>query len=275
MTATRDVPARRALVTGAASGIGAAFAERLARDGYDLVMVDRRADAVEGLAARLQADYGTTVDVSVADLAHAPDLRAVEENIANDAALELLVNNAGFATLLPFEQLDANTIEAMIRVHVVALVRLTRAALPGMLARNSGGIINVASILAFAAAPSSESITYCATKAFVNTFTHGVHHAVRGTGVRVQALCPGWTRTAILEHAGRGWDIPESATMAPQVVVDASLTGLRLGEVVCAPSLDDPNLIARINELENSVAVRALSSGTPARRYAAADKSPI
>jgi short-subunit dehydrogenase len=127
----------------------------------------------------------------------------------------------------------------MIQVHIVVVTRLTRAALPLLLTRDRGSIINVASTAAFLADPGSIWNTYAATKAFVLTFTVGLHEDVRGTGVRVQALCPGWTRTEILERAGRRWDVPEAYTMGPDQVVEASLAGLRHGELVCCPSLHD------------------------------------
>jgi len=269
-----NVAVRRALVTGASSGIGAAFAERLVRDGYEVVLVARGADRLEAVARNLRATYATTVEILVADLSQPAQLLALEEKVAGDTALELLVNNAGFTSITPFDHLDPDAIESMIHVHVLALTRLTRAALPGMKARNRGAIINVSSTGAFLNTPPSEWITYCATKAFVNTFTLGVHQAVRDTGVRVQALCPGWTRTSILEHAGRPWDIPDAATMMPDVLVDASLAGLRLGEVVCAPSLNDSDLLKQLYDLKNAVCARALSSGAPRPLGAANDPRP-
>jgi short-subunit dehydrogenase len=255
-----------ALVTGASSGIGAAFAARLARDGYDLVVVARRRARLEGLAAGLRAAHGGAVEVLVADLARPSDLRAVEARVAA-AAPEVLVNNAGYALDTPFADTDVDATEAQLRVNVVALVRLTRAALPGMLARGRGAIINVSSVAAFLATPGGIWTTYAATKAFVNAFTRGVDRQVRPAGVRVQALCPGWTRTELLDRLGHVVDAAEAATMAPEALVEASLAGLRQGEVVCAPSLDDPDLLRQIDELQATVLRRAASTGSPAPRY--------
>ena len=184
---------RRALVTGASSGLGAAFAEALARRGFDLVIVARRRER-----------------------------------------LEVLVNNAGFGTIGRFAALDPDRDEAEVRLNVVALSRLTRAALPGMIARGLGGIINVSSVTALL--PGPYHATYGATKAFVNSFTEALHEELRGTGVRVQALCPGFTRTEFQERAGVvSRNVPSFAWMTPEYVVEASLTGLRRGTLVCVP----------------------------------------
>ena len=143
------------------------------------------------------------------------DLRAVEARVAGDAALEVLVNDAGFLTATPFVEDDPEAIEAMLRVHVVAPVRLCRAALPGMLARDRGAVVNVSSIGAWDTGPSPRGAVYSATKAFVNTFTLGLESQVRGTGVGVQALCPAATRTEIHARAGVPFDYPASAVMTP------------------------------------------------------------
>jgi len=258
----------RALVTGASSGIGAAFAERLAREGYDLILVARRRDRLERLAERLQSLYGRTSDVLVADLAQSGDLRAVEERAAHDPTLELLVNNAGFITFNPVAQHDVDLLETMITVHVTALVRLTCAALPGMIARGHGAIINVASAAAFFTVPDTFA-TYAATKAFVTTFTRGVHEEVRACGVRVQALCPGYTRSELFESAGASDGMPPDATMPAEALVGASLAGLQRGEVVCVPSLDDLALLTKLTEIQDAIVARTMSSGMPAERYRA------
>ena len=139
----------RALVTGASSGIGAAFAERLARDGHDLIVVARRRDRLESLAEQLQASHHVNVEVIAADLSKPDDLMTVEKRIAEDNMLELLVNNAGFGGYMPFAELDPDKATELINLKVLAVTRLTRAALPGMLVRGHGSIINVSSRLAF------------------------------------------------------------------------------------------------------------------------------
>jgi uncharacterized protein len=260
---------RRALVAGASSGIGMAFAERLASDGYDLMVVARRGDRLQHLAERLQQRYGVRVAVVVADLAQPADLRSLEQAIARDPALELLVNNAGVLDATPFAQLDADRIEAMLRVHVVALVRLTRAVLPGMLTRGRGSVINLASIGAFFAHPEPWQTTYCATKAYVVAFTPGLHEEVRDTGVRVQVLCPGLVPTEIFARAGIDQDFSAPCVMAPEAVVEASLAGLHLGEVICVPDLDDPSLLTQVDALKDRIVAAVLerTTGVPARRY--------
>lgn len=261
----------RALVTGASSGIGVAFAERLARDGYDLVIVARRSARLDELAQRLQQEQGITVQVLAADLTQPAELRMVEQQVAEDEALELVVNNAGFAGYMPFLQLDPERAEELIRVHVVAITRLTHAALPGMVARGRGGIINVASTLAFSASvpatvPLPKRVVYAACKSYITTFTELLHHELEGTGVRVQALCP--SSVGHTEFHGQGVDLSRlpAAPLEPGDVVTASLSGLRLGEVICVPGLDDPALVAQVRESERQLLARA-ATGSIARRY--------
>ena len=178
--ATETTTHPRAFVTGASSGIGAAFAERLARDRYNLVIIARRRERLEALAQRLQQSQHVSVEVLAADLTQPDQLRAVEKRVAEDAALELLVNNAGFGGYMPFVTLDPNRAEELIRLQVLAVTRLTRAALPGMVARGHGTIVNVSSRLAFSAPlpspPLPKRAVYAATKAFINTFTQILHN---------------------------------------------------------------------------------------------------
>lgn len=254
---------RRALVTGASSGLGAAFAEALARRGFDLVIVARRRERLEALADELRDRHGVTVQVLVADLTQATDLQAVESRMASDAALTVLVNNAGFGTIGRFAELDPDRDEAEVRLNVVALSRLTRAALPGMIARGLGGIINVSSVTAFL--PGPYHATYGASKAFVNSFTEALHEELRGTGVRVQALCPGFTRTEFQEHAGVSErSIPSFAWMSSEYVVEASLNALRHGTLVCVPGPVYQLLTALIAVLPRSL-VRRLNGITSRR----------
>lgn len=233
-TPSRQSRRRRALVTGASTGLGAVFATALARQQYDLTLVARSRERLEALAERLRQQYGIGVEVLVADLTQPAALRTVEACVADDSALELLVNNAGFGTVGPFATLDPDREEAEIRLNVTALVRLTRAALPGMLTRGCGAIINVSSLAAFV--PGAYDATYGATKAFVNSFTEALHEELRGTPVRVQALCPGFTRTEFQQRAGLDVSaIPAWVWMTPEAVVDASLAALQRGQIVCVP----------------------------------------
>src|SRR5512135_1167893 len=164
-----------AFVTGASSGIGRAFAERFARTGYDVTIVARRGNMLDELAQNLQRTHGVRVDVIAADLGKSADLRRVEKRLEQAESLELLVNNAGFGAYMPFLQLDPDTAEELINVQVLAVTRLTRVALPGMIARKKGAVINVSSRFAFSAAMDSPQFpkraTYVGTKAFINAFT--------------------------------------------------------------------------------------------------------
>jgi uncharacterized protein len=273
MAAARSAGRRRALVTGASAGIGAAFAERLARDGYDLVLVARRRDRLEQLARRLHDEQGAAVQVVVADLTRAAELGNVEQMAAADPSLELLVNNAGFAGYMPFVQLDPDRAEELIRLHVVAVTRLTRAALPGMLARDRGAIINVASMLAFSASlpatsPLPKRVVYAACKAYLVAFTEALHQELAGTNVRMQALCPGRVGDTEFHQNLPGFDPTRSTIPAfrTEDVVTASLAALGLGDVLCSPGLEDPALIEQYRASERQLLAGSLT-GRLAERY--------
>jgi hypothetical protein len=263
-----------ALVTGASSGIGAVFAERLARDGYDLVIVARRRDKLEALAQRLTKDQpasGLSVEVLVADLSKPADLRRVEKYILEDTALELLVNNAGFGGYMPFTQLDPDRAEELINLQVLAVTRLSRAALPGMLARKKGAIINVSSRLAFSGSLGSAQLpkraTYVGAKAFINAFSQLLHSELEGTGVQVQALCPGVVPTEFHQKVGADFNnFPAAIVMKAEDVVNASLAALKTGEVICIPALDDLALLNQIQESERQL-FDVTRTGSLARRY--------
>jgi short-subunit dehydrogenase len=217
-----------ALVTGASAGIGTVFAQRLANDGYDLVLVARDRERLEKLAAELP----TEVEVLAADLTDAADLARVEARCA--AGLDLLVNNAGFATAGDFAELPVDGEEKEIRLNVVALTRLTHAALGPMVKRGSGGIINVSSLAGYQ--PGPWNATYAATKAFVSSFTQAVHEEVKGKGVTVTLLCPGFTRTEFQERAGlRSEGGPAFLWQRPEPVVDTALRALRRRSAVAVP----------------------------------------
>jgi short-subunit dehydrogenase len=245
------------MVTGASAGIGTAFAERLARDGYDLVLVARRRERLEELAKRLRESHRVDVEVLPADLVDAGELLGVERRAAAVPGLDLLVNNAGFGTVGFFHEIDPDAEEREILLNDVALVRLTRAVLPGMVERGHGAIVNVSSMAGFQ--PSPYNATYAATKAFVNSFSEAVAEELRGTGVLVQALCPGFTRTEFQEVAGVDpSDIPDFAWMEPGPVVDASLDALRSGQVVCVPGLGNRVLSMTARSLPRALVTRVM-----------------
>jgi short-subunit dehydrogenase len=237
-----------ALVTGASAGLGAVFATALAHAQYNVILVARNRQRLEALAQQLHHAYGVHTEVYVADLTQPAALQALEEIITQEPRLAVLVNNAGFGTTGPFVRLDPDREEDEIRLNVIALVRLTRAALPGMITRGRGAIINLSSLSAFL--PGPYDATYGATKAFVNSFTEAIHEEVRGTGVHVQALCPGFTYTEFQQRAGIDVSaIPSLAWMTPEAVVRASLAALERGQVICVPGIYNRVLAALIRIL--------------------------
>ncbi len=228
-----------ALVTGASSGIGAAFARELAARGYNLVLVARRKERLEKLAAELQTQHSITAEVLVADLSQPDEIERVEKRVALLETLTMLINNAGFSGISSFIDNDVSYHMDMIHVHVITTVRLTHAALKGMVSRGKGAIINVSSMSAFAPMPGG--ITYAATKTYLNVFTETLHHELKDTGVRVQVLCPGFTYTEIVSTEGfKDYDvfkIPSVFWMEAEDVVRESLTGLEKGRVLVIPGL--------------------------------------
>jgi short-subunit dehydrogenase len=220
-----------ALITGPTSGIGNAFARRLAADGHNLVLVSRDATRLEELAHGLRSTYGVEVEVLVADLVDDEGCRSIEKRLSDGLPVDLLVNNAGFSLNKRFLTGDIEDEEAMLRVLVRAVLRLTRAAVPGMVARRHGAVINVSSVAGFV--PQS---TYSAAKAWVTAFSQSLAGDLSGTGVSVMALCPGFTHTEFHERAGH--DMSKTPNWlwlnAPQVVDDA-LRDLRRGNDVSVP----------------------------------------
>jgi short-subunit dehydrogenase len=233
-----------ALVTGASSGIGWAFAERLAADGYDLVVVGRRLDRLEELAASLSH---VKVRPLAADLSTDAGVDTVAEVCAAEP-LTMLVNNAGVAHYMPLAELPAGLARELVHVKVVAPTMLSRAAVPGMQARGEGTIINVAGMIAFSGPvpqpPHSQlprRAVYAGSLAHLVAMSQTLHAELEGTGVRVQVLCPGVVATEF--HERQGLDLSAVPRMSAQDVVTACLRGLELGEVVCAPGVEDASLL--------------------------------
>ncbi|TIL79946.1 MAG: SDR family oxidoreductase [Mesorhizobium sp.] len=254
-----------AVITGASSGIGAVYADRLAGQGYDLVLVARRADRLQEVADRLAYAYGRKVKTIVADLAGDSDLRRVEQAIAADESVTLLVNNAGMGGLQVIAEADADSAERMIKVNVIALTRLTRAVLPGLLARNRGAIVNIASVVAYGIAVGG---IYSGTKAYVVNFTEALQSEVAGTEVRAQVVLPGPIRTEFWDVSGINLDrINQDWVMTADDLVDAALAGFAQGETVTAPGLADPaGLDTYLGARDHFYG--SLFAGKPAARYA-------
>lgn len=225
----------RALVTGASRGIGEGFARRLAADGCDLVLVARSADDLHALATELEAANAITADVLVADLADPAGLTAVATLLADlDAPIDLLINNAGLGTAGRFVDTDLEHEQALVDVNVTATMRLTHVAARTMDGRGRGAIVNVSSITSFQ--PGPHAAVYAAGKTLIRHLTEALHEELRRSPVRVQALCPGFTRTAMV--AGTGADptaLPDAFWSQVSEVVDASLAALERDRVVCVP----------------------------------------
>jgi len=224
-----------ALITGASSGIGLSFAELLAERGYDLILVARTTARVEAVAGELAARHGVRAEAWTADLASDAGCEAVAARIAELPHLDLLVNNAGFATTGKLAKIPAGPQLAMLRLHVLAPMRLSTAALPRMIARGAGGIINVSSIAGFLYGPGN--VNYSATKAYLTSFSLGLDTEVRAAGIRVQALCPGFTHTEIhdeMPHVKQ--QVPAWMWMDAGRVAAISLRQLEAGgPVICVP----------------------------------------
>lgn len=254
-----------ALVTGASTGIGAVYADRLARRGHPLILVARNREKLDALAARLRSETGVTVDVLPADLTDPSQLAAVETRLRDDQSIGLLVNNAGAAAHGTFAQADADAFDALIRLNVTAVSRLAAAAVPGMLARGGGAIINIASVLGVA--PEIPLGIYNATKAFVIAMSQAMTVELGQSGLYVQAVMPAATRTEIWERSGRDIDTL-TGVMDVDKLVDAALLGFDRRETVTIPSLPDAGQwqafeTARLAMLPN------FPNAEPAPRYAA------
>ena len=254
-----------ALITGASAGIGAVYADRLARRGYDLILVARNKSRLVALAQRLRSATGRSVETVAADLNDRTDLARVEAILRANASITLLVNNAGLGATAPLLNADVEKMDAIIRLNVGALTRLTYAVVPGLVARGGGTIINIASIVAIS--PEALNGVYGGSKAFVLAFSHSLQHELADKGVRVQAVLPGATATEFWDLSGRPLhQLPTAIVMSADDMVDAALAGLDQGEVVTIPSLADKAEWDRYETARRAMFGR-LSSAVPAPRY--------
>ena len=254
-----------ALITGASSGIGAVYADRLARRGYDLILIARNHQRLERLATTIAGQSGRTVDVLAADLSAAADLARVERTLREDPRITMLVNNAGVGAVAPLLNADVDEMSRMIALNVDALMRLTYAIVPAFVKRGSGTIVNIASIVAVT--PEALNGVYGGTKAFVLAFSQSLRHELADKGVRVQVVLPGVTATDFWSAAGMPIEhLPQEIVMPVDDLVDAALAGLDEGEFATVPSLPD---IEQWNAYEGArqALVPNLSRATPARRY--------
>jgi len=248
---------RRALVTGASSGIGEAFARQLAKKRYDLVLVARRRDRLEKLSAELAEAYGTDAEVISADLATPEGIHTVEKRIGQ-GDIALLVNNAGFATRGNFANMSIDRELEEMDVNIKALVRLTRAVLEPMVQRKRGIVINVGSTGSFQPVPYMS--TYAATKAFVLHFSEGVHEEVKPHGVTVTCLCPGYVMTEFQQVAGLDKSkIPNRGRLSPEQVAEAALKGAASGRAIVIPGALNRTLATGFVRITPRFAVRRIA----------------
>jgi len=255
---------KTALITGASTGIGAIYAERLARRGYNLVLVARQLDRLNALADRL-AGTGVNIETIQADLADRAQLRKVAERLANDDSIDTLVNNAGLGATASLVESSLEQLDSMVDVNVTALTHLTHAIAPRLAGRGAGTIINIASIVAVA--PELLNAAYGGSKAYVLAFTQALQHELGSKGVRVQAVLPGATATPFWDVAGTPVQhLPQEWVMKAEDLVDAALAGLDIGEVITIPSLPDAADWERFNAARLALGPN-LSRTTPAARY--------
>jgi uncharacterized protein len=254
-----------AVVTGASSGIGAVYADRLAARGYDLILVARRADRLEALCAQVSKAHGIKAHPLVADLTKDQDLARIETVLSTNEDVRVLVNNAGLARLAPAALTPAGDVQSQLALNITALTRLTQAVLPAFVARNEGLIINIASVLAVHSLPISA--VYSGTKAFVLQYSAGLQQELAATGVKVQLVLPASTATELWDASG----VPlaalnQAAVMSTEHMVDAALAGLDQGETVTWPSLADASLWQKYENARSEL-FAGTQAGKPAPRY--------
>jgi len=246
---------KTALITGATSGIGEAYARAWAEKGYDLILTGRRRDVIERVAQQIEEAYKVKAEVVIVELANANEIDSLIEKIKNNGPIEVLVNNAGFTTKGLYHLQNITEQENMVRVHAIAMMKLTHAVLPGMVERRSGTIINVASIQAVT--PMANNTTYCAVKAFIRNFSFCIHCEVKDLGVKVQCVLPGFTRTDLGRGIGVDMNTMENTGMvhwmSPGEVARVSLEDLKKkNKVISIPSFGNRMLYTLAKILPDS-----------------------
>jgi uncharacterized protein len=250
---TNSKPAGTALVTGASTGIGAIYADRLARRGYDLIVVARNEAKLKSLSARLNGETGRSVKVVLADLGDKAALAGIETILRDDPSITMLLNA------------DVEKMEEMIDINVTALTRLTYAAAPAFVGRGTGTIINIGSVVGIS--PETLNGVYGATKAYVLAFSHSLQHELSGKGIRIQAVLPGATATDLWEIAGLPYqNLPAEIVMRAEDMVDAALAGLDRGELVTIPSLQNGSEWTSFEAARRALSQR-FGNSAPAPRY--------
>lgn len=259
-------PLGTAIVTGASSGIGRVYADRLAARGYDLVLVARRADRLQAIAEDLQSRHPIRAEILVADLSSASDLANVVDRVSQDSSVSLVINNAGYSILKPLTETPPQVIDNMVALNITALTQLSRAALIAFKARNAGTLVNVGSAAGFA--PYPDIPVYGATKAFIYLFTQSLQNEIEGSEVRIQLVLPGAVATEGWEVAGGAElePLPDSITMTAEDCVDAALAGLDQSERVTAPSLHDLPALQSF-EAQSASLLQSMFDRQPAARY--------
>jgi uncharacterized protein len=254
-----------AVVTGASSGIGAIYADRLARRGYDLILVARNPERLDAVSTRVAGTTGRAINVIAADLNQTSDLKRVETLLSSDVGVTMLVNNAGVGALEPLLGSAVDEMEAMIELNVTALTRLTYAVVPAFVARGGGTVINISSAVAIA--PEILNGVYGGTKAFVLAFSLSLHKELADKNLRVQAVLPGATATNFWDAAGGSADqLPSEMVMRSDDLVDAALAGYDRGELVTIPSLPDADDWDAYEAARQKL-IPNLSLSAPAARY--------
>jgi short-subunit dehydrogenase len=264
MTTSSTSPKGTALITGASAGIGAVYADRLAKRGYDLILVARRADRLQELASRLAAQTGRSVKTVAADLNDKAGLSKIESILRDDRGITLLVNNAGVGSVASVLDGKVDEMQAMIELNITALTRLTYAVAPAFVARGAGTIINISSAVGIAV--EALNGVYSASKSYVLSFGHALQRDLADKGVRVQTVLPAATGTEFWDVAGYAKQKESASTMTAEDLVDAALSGLDQGELVTIPPLQDGAEWTRW-EADRRALSSKFSNAKPAPRY--------